>query len=110
MTWRWGSETDLLYLLLVSLAKSIHLSAEAGKLLGKENLRELHAGVQRDGEVSACQGALREIAAHSHVPNRALGEGRRSLGEGDPSISSGSLKKHFQAEAKFNSCSVDCFV
>lgn len=37
-------------------------------------------------------------------------EGRRSPGGGDPSISSGSSKKHLQAEAKINASAMGCFM
>lgn len=51
--------TDPFYRLLVSLikAKSIQLAAGAGRLLGKETLRELFASIRREGELSHSLGS-----------------------------------------------------
>lgn len=105
-----GSVTDLLYLRLVSLikAKSIHRAAGAGRLLGKETLRELFARVRKGGTTSL----LEELCGKSQpFPILLPGprEGSRSLGGRDPSISSGS-SKHLQAEAKINPSAAGCFM
>lgn len=58
-TWEGDSATHPFYRLLVSLikAKSIQLAAGAGRLLGKETLRELFALVRREGELSHSSGS-----------------------------------------------------
>ena len=107
--WR-GSVTDLLCL-LVSLikAKSIHLAAGSGRLPGKETLRELFAWVRREGELSRSSGSPVGNVI-SRAVDRASGGEEVSGGEEDPSISSGSSKKHLQAEAKISPSTMGCFM